>query len=114
MNGLKRIKLITSLCRLAAHHCAYMGATCDCKFMHDDDKHIASGSENGSGCPEITIAAAILAHMTEQEFMSFCKRADVNIYYADEERIKVHEVISNFKKERFSDVTTKKNKKTEK
>jgi hypothetical protein len=79
MNGVNKDNLIKAMCRLAANLCSYTKQPCDCKYMQDSDKNIGRGSESGSGCPEITMAASILAQMTNQEFMTIAKRAGINI-----------------------------------
>ena len=80
MNGVNKKQLVNALCRLSATLCAYTKPPCDCKFMQDDTDHIATHSESGSGCPEITEAAVILAQMSEQEFLALAKRAGVYVH----------------------------------
>src|SRR5574339_590404 len=102
MNSSDKEQLVKALCRLSANLCSYSKKPCDCKFMQDEDKHIASGSERGSGCPETMIAAMLLAHMTEQEFLAIARRAGITITKDDDLKpLDVPALVNKFQEERW-------------
>jgi hypothetical protein len=71
--------LVNSLKKIRKKLCAYIGSPCDCKFITDetDDNQVCGRSENGSGCPEVLYAAALINAMTPAELRKICKRAGV-------------------------------------
>lgn len=75
--------LIRSLKRIQKRLCAYKGPRCDCKFMDDETVHICSGSENGSGCPELYLASDLISAMTHIEFNRIVKRAKLSWHFDD-------------------------------
>src|SRR5574343_573415 len=105
MNCVEKERLVRSLCKLAAKLCSYSKQPCDCKFISDDAdiKTIATGSESGSGCPEIASVAQLIAHMTDQEFYSLAERAGLSIFSKDqfEQPINVFQLINSFQEDRF-------------
>lgn len=108
MNGVSKKQLVNALCRLSATLCAYTKQPCDCKYMQEDDNHIASGSESGSGCPEITMAAVILAHMSEQDFLALTKRSGISIHEdKDLQTPDVFGMIKKFQEQRFENMQLK-------
>jgi len=98
MNGVKQKRLVTSLAKLATRCCAYIGDRCDCKFMAENTSEagIMTGSENGSGCPELTMMLYMVAAMTEQEFNAISKRAGISI--DSEESIDASAILKEEKK----------------
>jgi hypothetical protein len=102
MNGISKENLVKNLCRLAANLCAYIRQPCDCKFMKYDDAHIANGSEAGSGCPELTMAALMFAHMTKQEFLALARKSGVSIQEDDAEIPDIFGMIHQFQEKRMS------------
>jgi hypothetical protein len=101
MNGISKESLVKNLCRLAANLCAYVRQPCDCKFMQDKDENIANGSESGSGCPEISVAATMLAHMSKQEFLALARKAGVTVDDEDRTVPDVYGMIRQFQEERM-------------
>lgn len=100
MFGIKKELLVTNLCKLVAANCAYSKQPCDCKYMiHEDDK-VSRFSEKGNGCPETTMAAVLIAHMTEQEFQSIAKRAGITISDDQTPAMNVFKIIESFQAER--------------
>ncbi len=100
MFGVNKEKLIKSLCRLSASLCSYTKQPCDCKYIDDSITTIATRSEKGSGCPETTLAALLIAHMTRQEFDTIAHRAGIEI---GDEAFKAPDVlgmISKFQEEK--------------
>lgn len=81
MNGVRQERLIKTVAKLRARCCSYIGPRCDCKFVNDNtsETSIMTGSETGSGCPELMQVAFMLAQMTEQEFLTLAKRAGINV-----------------------------------
>lgn len=77
MNGIEKNHLVKSLCKLAAAHCCYIGKSCDCKYIEDYDPAKITGEK--SGCPELTMAATLISHMTDQEFLAIAHRAGITI-----------------------------------
>lgn len=103
MFGIAKDRLIKGLARLVAKSCSYTKQPCDCKYMQDDDNHINPGSERGSGCPEMTMAAMLIAHMTNQEFSTITRRAGIQI--TEEADLKAPDVlgmIAKFQEARFT------------
>ena len=64
-------QLLKSLERIRKTLCAYIGPTCDCKYMQDEDQYICSGCEAGSGCPEIYTAINLIKSMSAAEYKQF-------------------------------------------
>lgn len=81
MNGVRQERLIKTIAKLRARCCSYIGPRCDCKFATDttSDDSIMSGSESGSGCPELMQVAYMFAQLTEQEYLALAKRAGINV-----------------------------------
>jgi hypothetical protein len=77
MFGVKKEDLVPALGRIQTALCAYGHPRyCDCKF---GATRPCEQSEEGSGCPEVSQAAAIIATMTPEEFATFARRAGVRI-----------------------------------
>lgn len=83
MFGITQDQLISSLKRIREKLCAYCAPPCDCKFMRDKDERICSGSESGSGCPEIYEALELIQAMTPEEFNTIRRRAKITISELD-------------------------------
>lgn len=79
MFGISKTKLEVSLERIRTALCAYIGSTCDCKYIHETIKNedICMRHEAGSGCPEIMEAIALVKAMTPAEFKRIAKRAKI-------------------------------------
>jgi len=89
---MKQDELINSLERIRKKLCAYIGGEfCDCKFISKDDSDddICGMSENGSGCPEIHTAIAIIKALTPAEIVEINKREHLDIK-PSEKKIKDH------------------------
>ncbi len=99
MFGVKQKRLVTSVAKLMARCCAYIGDRCDCKFMAEStpENSIMTGSETGSGCPELRMITYMLAAMTEQEFNAISKRAGINISEDQSEKIDADAIIKQEK-----------------
>jgi len=100
MNGVRQKRLVISLAKLATRCCAYIGDRCDCKFMASStpESSIMTGSEAGSGCPELMMMTYMVAAMTEQEFNAISKRAGVSISQDPEENIDAAAILKEEKK----------------
>jgi hypothetical protein len=98
MNGIGKNQLVRSLCRLAAHHCSYSKQPCDCKYIQEDTTNIASMSEEGSGCPELTVAAMLISQLSTIQYEDLCKKSGVTI---SEETADVLCLIADFQKKRL-------------
>lgn len=93
MFGIKKEWLVKSLCKLAASHCGYMKQPCDCKYMPEDGSKFHSET---TGCPEITMAATLIANMTTQEFLTVAKRGGIIISDNEESATDVRSMIADF------------------
>jgi hypothetical protein len=100
MFGIGKNKLVRNLCRLAAHHCSYSKQPCDCKYINDTAS-IATMSEQGSGCPEITMAAMLLSQLSAEQFATLAKQAGVTL---DEDGVDVVSLIVSFQEQRMSEL----------
>jgi hypothetical protein len=72
--GVGKTRLLAGLDRVRVRLCEYGGSlSCDCKYG------AAGGGSEQSGCPEVSVAEALIAVMTPEEFASLCSRARVNV-----------------------------------
>lgn len=101
MFGIKQKRLVKNAAKLAARSCSYLSSSrgCDCKYINEGtaDNEIKSGGEHGSGCPELTMLACLVAAMTEQEFNAITKRAGIMIT-DDSEPIDAENILDEEKK----------------
>ncbi len=102
MFGIKKELLVKNLCKLVASRCVYSKQPCDCKYMIHDDDNVSQFSEIGNGCPETTMAATLIANMTEQEFNSIARRAGITISDSTEPAIDVFKMIGEFQEKRHA------------
>lgn len=102
MFGTTKDRLINGLSKLAANLCSYTKQPCDCKYIGDQTENIARGSERGSGCPETTMAALLIANMTNQEFLTIARRAGISITEDDDLKVpNVFEMIKEFQEAKW-------------
>jgi len=83
MFGIQQNKLIENLGNIAHKLCSYSmeshrTSRCDCKYGATYKK-AAMCSEDGCGCPEVSMAEQIVKAMTPTEFKRICKRANISV-----------------------------------
>jgi hypothetical protein len=81
MNGILKDKLVSSLNEIQNKLCGYVARTrCDCKYFPDKKDHKTS---EATGCPEVSMAVALISAMTPAEFNELRKRAGISIFELD-------------------------------
>jgi len=67
-----RKKMVEAMFKISRERCGYIGDTCDCKYLQDNE---FSGEQ--TGCPESLSAAKIFAGMSDEEYDKLCKLANL-------------------------------------
>lgn len=76
MFGITKKHLAEGLDRIQKALCSYTRQPCDCKY---GATRPGQGSEEGPGCPEVSMARELIKAMTPFEFARLCKRAHVRV-----------------------------------
>jgi hypothetical protein len=77
MFGINKDRLVTNLRKVQKALCSYSAQPCDCKYGAQNAGKL---TEEGPGCPEVTMASELIKHMTQKEFERICKRANITVY----------------------------------
>jgi len=77
--GIKQQHLLKNLEKLRKQRCAYLGERCDCKYLKDEEDADFHYLDETNGCPEIRMAAAMLAALSEEEFNELAKKSGIII-----------------------------------
>lgn len=110
MFGISKDRLCNSLQMIRKKLCSYSHQPCDCKYINDNMKasDICNGHENGSGCPEVSMAYAIINAMTDSEFNKICDRTKISTLhpqqsYVDNGKNVLKEELNEYIKKQIKD-----------